>query len=451
MVVNRKQPAAPALASRSSSSQPIPTKKQPKPPPPSSTSNANSTNTRKAAPLPAKQKPPAPNQQKPVVQTPAEVFLRPALPPLTRPFHRLFLLHMSTNPIFNSPPLYTPEPALCTSLSNYRTYFLEPYVLPPLKHTLTFTQTVSEPYVASAQTHLEPYLAPVQRVITTTKPYVVRTYTTARDLWQKKLVPLYTDTLKPYYESAVVPRYVRYVQPRLEPLQKKASAYFAHYVSKPVSKQYATLNLKGHELYVRHVLPYVRVVQPHARRIVETTSTYVVGLYQAYNEHVHPIVKDAWVAARPLLCTAWKHSKAFAIQATDIGGALIKRGLTELGVARRAYVDPHVSKIWDKVAEGNASVETKEAPAVEDLPDIQTAESIPEPTHVVSAESSSRPAPVQITVESKQEPPAVVEPEPPVPTPEEIVEAPTKNVKRTKAGLERSHLRRAPRTLRLLL
>ena len=350
----------------------------------------------------------------------------------------LFLISLSTftiyafyacrpNPIFSSPSPYSPahpEPALCQSLSTYRTHILEPYVLPPVRHALSYTHKATKPYVAQAQAQIVPHLAPVQKAVDTVRPYAELTARATKTVWTGTLVPIYKATLKPYYDTAVVPRYKRYIHPHLVPLSAKMEKYFAHYISNPLRAQANIVLSKFHSLYILHLDPHVRTVKPHVRRAYRTTSQVAGNSWQFYVTQFQPRILDTWIAARPVLCAGWKQTKTFSVHAFDITSALLKKAAQEAGVYRRAYVDPHLDRILEKVTETNGlegeipvTSAPEQAPLADELPDTPvqepaTVESIFEPTSVGSPTT----VPVPTTADVADN---TLFAEPAVPTPEE--------------------------------
>ena len=98
-----------------------------------------------------------------------------------------------------------------------------------------------------------------------------------------------------------------------------------------------------------------------------------------------------WIKARPALCTGYKYSKRLALQFAHVSSKQLKKATKEATGYRRTYVDPHVKKIWDKVAEGTelSSAPTSTPPLAQDLPDTEeTVEFTPEPTPVGTSSSA---------------------------------------------------------------
>ncbi|KAF5316085.1 hypothetical protein D9619_006580 [Psilocybe cf. subviscida] len=376
MVVNRKQPVAPLQPiSRSSSTQVLPTKRQV--PPKNTTQNGVHDTDAKAS-------------NKKAVSKASKHKSKPKHRPKTF-LDRVFILSLSLfafyavytcrpNPIFSTATytdLIHPNP-VCRSLSVYNNHVLQPYIIPTVKHGLQITQEITEPYVQATKVKIEPYVAPVVRAAKTVEPYVIHATRTAKRTWKNTLIPFYTGTLLPYYKTAVHPRYQLYIKPRLDPLAAQASRYFAIYVSRPLHIQSTRLQITIHQYVHEHIQPHLNKVKPHLiGAYVATHATLVQGV-DAYNVHLQPHVSTAWSQAKPLLCTAWKYTKRFSVKAAEIAAVQLKFLLREAGIYRRAYVDPHVTKIWAKVSESATVIAPKETITTSASPSHTTAATEPE-------------------------------------------------------------------------
>ncbi|KAF4610964.1 hypothetical protein D9613_006694 [Agrocybe pediades] len=433
MVVNRKQPIAPVAPplSRSSSTQPIPT------PTPTKKANKNATKSplhQNGHGIDSRKTPPPP--------APVKASKHKSKKRSSKSFlDRLFLLSLSLfavytfytcrpNPLFPSSPsdALTHDPnALCRSLATYRTHVLDPYVLPPLRYTLTKTQAIAEPYVAQAHSHIKPYIAPAISSAKTLKPHVDRVTSTVQRIWKKTLVPFYKKTLKPYWRNAVLPRYNKFIRPRLVPLQRQAQLYFQSYVAKPLRIQLVKARIYIHAAYLKYAGPYISKAQPYIGRTINTARDASAKSLDFYKKHAHPRVVIVWKASRPVLCRAWKSWKGFSVKAINFTKLQLKTATKGLGSLRRTYVDPHVLRIWDKAVEGtntSASSTPSVTKAADAYPVEPTAESMEEPTaSVASADATATTVAIPVTAEVPVESEAAAEAEPLAPSPEEVVEA----------------------------
>lgn len=321
------------------------------------------------------------------------------------------------NPIFSTPLHNQPiEPNLvCRSLHSYRVHILEPYVLPSVKHTLAFTHSIAEPYIASVQRKTDPYIAPVVKATKIITPYVTHAVDTSKAIWK--------GTFLKYYRIAILPRYRLYIKPRLSPLCASASKAFQTRVSRPLHIRVTRLNRALHA----RIHPYIGRVQPYVNQAYATIYDVSVQAINIFKTHVQPRLIAAWTFAHPHLCTALKFSKAASVKTAAIAAEKGKIVTREAGAYRRTYVDPHVRKIWDKVAEGTPSASEAVTtptiitpPPAADIPGTtpEAVESIIQSTSVTAAEELE-PTPVAVTQE------VVIEEEQvafaPIPTPEEAV------------------------------
>ncbi|KAF8903508.1 hypothetical protein CPB84DRAFT_1845800 [Gymnopilus junonius] len=422
MVVNRKQPTVPVppAVSRSSSTQPVPTKKTTKsaPKPKPEHNGHHEIESRKPQPKPSKKEKHKAKKRSSLLD-------------------RFFLLSLSIfafytfytcrpNPLFPfSPPnaLAHDSNPLCRSLAVYRTNVLEPFILPPLRQSIAYTHSITEPYIVQTQAHLEPYAAPVVRTAQILKPYVVTTIATIQRVWSNTLLPFYTDIFKPYWDTAIVPRYKQYVHPHLVPLGHRVKRLYRYYIANPVRIQFLRLLGYIEAPYEAHIRPYVVQIQPYVEKTFSLLRATSVRAWKLYVTHVHPRVVAAWAQVRPVLFKSWRH-----IRKTTYKYA--KRATREAGALRRTYVDPHVKKIWDKVATPTSSTEssaiTYDAETV--LPSTLSDEhvsSVIEPTQTEAEESKvSILVPISAFAEEAHEPASAT------PSPSEAAEgaAPTVSI-----------------------
>jgi hypothetical protein len=229
------------------------------------------------------------------------------------------------------------------------------------------------------------------RTVSTLKLYVIHTAQYVNALWEGTLVPLYQHTLKPYYQNAVVPRYNLYIHPHVQPLAHKAERYYSYYVSRPLHVQAIKTQRFIRAKYIVYIQPYILRVEPQAQNILTTVHTVTLQLVDTYQTQVHPHLVTTWIKARPALCTGYKYTKRLALQFAHVSSKQLKKATKEATGYRRTYVDPHVKKIWDKVAEGTelSSAPTSTPPLAQDLPDTEeTVEFTPEPTPVGTSSST---------------------------------------------------------------
>ena len=232
---------------------------------------------------------------------------------------------------------------MCRSLAFWRTNILDPYILPPLQQSISYTHSIAEPYIAQTQVHLEPYAAPVVRTAKTLKPYAVRTINVVQRVWYNTLVPFYSNTLKPYWDTIIVPRYRQHIRPHLVPLGHRAKRLWRYYIVNPVRIQFLRLVGYVEAPYEAHVRPYIAQIKPYAEKAFSLLRAAAIRTWKLYLAHVHPRLVAWWAQARPVLLKAWRQARKATYK-------YVRRATKEAGALRRTYVDPHVKKIWDKVA-----------------------------------------------------------------------------------------------------
>ncbi|RDB15800.1 hypothetical protein Hypma_003644 [Hypsizygus marmoreus] len=382
MVVNRKTPVAPAPpASRSNSSQPLPRAVKAKnvPLPPTPVPAASSHDNRSKSKQRQQKKKEKPRQGSSIAA-------------------RLFLLLLGVFALYSATICRTDHPRtspICRTLDVYRTYILDPYILPPL-HRLAHR---TAPHVAP----LKPYVEPVADF---TRTQVIPRVSTVTSLthaqYTKYVVPAFHRYVVPAYQYYVVDQYYNgilkpiylkgiqpYVYPHIRPyilFYHKIIVPFAHRTYEKVDAAY------------RHVRPHVLHYAAQARS----------AAYSAYRT-AEPYGIEAWARVQPHVAALWEQIKVHALQIAKVAGD-----------ARREYVDPHVRRIWDKVIEAEvvSSFKATTAEVTQATADEPTTSLVADP---VPSSVSTTPATAAVpepTVTPEEETPTDITP-PPTP----IVEA----------------------------
>ncbi|KAJ7249542.1 hypothetical protein B0H12DRAFT_1122054 [Mycena haematopus] len=344
MVVTRKTPVAPVpTGSRTNSSQTLPRAAKPK-----STSALVQTE-KEAAQVPAKNVGSVQNWMSlyalksfkaaaaasPKPHTKSRHKNRPHKEPIKSPsgwLDRLVYLSLSLLALYAftaCPHDPTLSNAVCRSLSQYRVHVLEPYVLPPIYRTLAHPSVA--PYVEKAQ-HLE--RTALRPAYETTAPYVSAA---KRVVWDRTVVPAFHAYIAPQYRKHVIPQ------------------------------------------WRKHVAPHVARAAPYAAQVQHSLERAAFVLHKTYSTRVAPAISRAYAFGKPYAIRGYgavrPHVVAFYVVALDKAGA-----------ARRAYVDPHVIRIWEKVLElsgaGPVGSPTEQPPPVP--------EEEPEPTAAISEDSTEQ-------------------------------------------------------------
>ncbi|KAF7309451.1 hypothetical protein MIND_00315900 [Mycena indigotica] len=195
---------------------------------------------------------------------------------------------------------------ICRSLSQYRTHVLEPYVIPQLNRAISHPSIA--PYVVKAEQIERETVRPiVVKTVQVTGPYVAAT---KRITWDKTAVPLFNAYVVPQYHKHVLPQWNKHV----------------------VSQ------------WRKHVSPQLQRVQPHFSRAQRTIQTSAIVGRKLYITRIQPALVKAYALTKPYVVKTYVIVKPRALA---FYGALSAR----TGEARRAYVDPHVVRIWEKVLE----------------------------------------------------------------------------------------------------
>ncbi|KAL1742124.1 hypothetical protein HDZ31DRAFT_84358 [Schizophyllum fasciatum] len=249
---------------------------------------------------------------------------------------------------------------LCRSLSTYRQYVVEPYIIPPLQAALNHPSV--SPYVQqarAAEQHVEPYVVKaievsqpvIRKAVTIATPYAI---SAKRLAWDKTLVPQ-------YYRHAV-PRYNAYVQPHLDEYVVPVQQVIAHYLA--IAMRYYD---QSHSFYVARLQPHVSKAVEYGQRAYIYAKPRVLLAYA----HVYTRLNARWQLIKPdvmRFCALYWERLAM---------------IAELfGDLRREFVDPHVLRIWDKVVElsGGKTTpsETASANTAEPITEATTVEPTPE-------------------------------------------------------------------------
>ncbi|KAF7371060.1 hypothetical protein MSAN_00740300 [Mycena sanguinolenta] len=337
MVVTRKTPVAPVpTGSRTNSSQAIPRAAKPK-----STSTLVEKET---AQVPAKN---AAAAASPKPHAKSKHKNRHHKKPIKSPsgwLDRLVYLCLSLLVLYSfitCPRDSTLSNPICRSLSQYRVHVLEPYVLPPIYRTLAHPSVA--PYVEKAQEIERTTARALRPAYQRSAPYVVAT---KRAVWDRTVVPAFYMYVAPQYRKHVLPQWRKYAAP-----------------------------------HIARVTPYVVQAQHSLEH-----AAFV--LHKTYSRRVSPAISQAYAFTKPYVVKGYRtirpHVVAFYVVTSD-----------KLGAARRAYVDPHVIRMWEKVLElsgaGPVQSPTQQPPPVP--------EKEPEPTAATSEDSTTEQVASETSVE----------------------------------------------------
>ncbi|KAF8166555.1 hypothetical protein K438DRAFT_1856947 [Mycena galopus ATCC 62051] len=222
-----------------------------------------------------------------------------------------------------------------------------------------------------------PYvLPPIYRALAhpSVAPYRTAPYVAAakRTVWDRAAVPAFYIYVAPQYRKHVLPRWRKHVLP----------------------------------YWHRHVSPHIARATPYVVQVQYSLERTAFVLHKTYSTRVAPAVSRAYAFSKPYAIKGYRvarpHVVGFYVIVSDKAGA-----------ARRAYVDPHVVRIWEKVLElsgaGPVGSPTEQPPTAATTEDSTTEE--------VASETSVKATVTPIAASSSvASPPPSAEEEVPVPT-----------------------------------
>jgi len=262
---------------------------------------------------------------------------------------------------------------ICRGLSEYKRIVLDPYVVPPLKAAL------AHPSVA-------PY---VDRVTEVTSPIFLRTQTE----WNRHIVPQWEQRVVPAWNNRIIPAFQEHVVPQwkkrvVTQWQKRVVPRYERHITPQLSKlePYATrvesFVEQAEVTYTTRIAPHVRTAIYNLQRWQKQAQPYILLAIQKTHDYYH--------AAKP-----------YAVPFAKGIVAEMQRALLFLREQRRIFVDPHVTKLWEKVKELSSGSPAAAAPtsvlsATTEFPspelDIsETLETAPNHASVVLPTSSPQP------------------------------------------------------------
>ncbi|EIW78976.1 hypothetical protein CONPUDRAFT_166822 [Coniophora puteana RWD-64-598 SS2] len=214
---------------------------------------------------------------------------------------------------------------VCRGLSGYRDIVIEPYILPSL-------------YAALDHPSVAPYVEKVRPVYVASKDIFD---TRVAPQWNRRVVPAFYNHMLPRWHAHVVPVWTQHGAPLWDAhVIARYDALVAPHLHAYV---YGPWNDKIVPVWTQHAAP----------RLVAARAFYVDKARPAVDTAVAALYR--WQrASRPYVARAAEQSKKLA----PVVRVLVERlaVLVEfLAAQRRTFVDPHVSRIWEKVVELSSS------------------------------------------------------------------------------------------------
>lgn len=207
---------------------------------------------------------------------------------------------------------------LCRGLSEYKRIILDPYIIPPIQAAF------SHPSIAPHINRARPY---IHHAIQATVPVI----SYAQSGWNTHVIPRWEKYVVPEWNKRIVPRWRKHVAPQAE----------------LVEQSFAPYQRRIEQVYKQNFAPSAQLVLYNFQRWQRQARPYILLAVSKTQESYH--------AAKPYTAPLLKRA-----------GYVLQQFALFLQDQRQKLVDPHVSKMWEKVKElsrGKQIVERSEPTA----------------------------------------------------------------------------------------
>ncbi|KAI6110815.1 hypothetical protein EV401DRAFT_2059205 [Pisolithus croceorrhizus] len=207
---------------------------------------------------------------------------------------------------------------LCRGLSEYKRIILDPYIIPPIQAAF------SHPSIAPHINRARPY---IHHAIQATVPVI----SYAQSGWNTHVIPRWEKYVVPEWNKRIVPRWRKHVAPQVE----------------LVEQSFAPYQRRIEQVYKQNFAPSAQLVLYNFQRWQRQARPYILLAVSKTQENYH--------AAKPYTAPLLKRA-----------GYVLQQFALFLQDQRQKLVDPHVSKMWEKVKElsrGKQIVERSEPTA----------------------------------------------------------------------------------------
>lgn len=207
---------------------------------------------------------------------------------------------------------------LCRGLSEYKRIILDPYIIPPIQAAF------SHPSIAPHINRARPY---IHHAIQATVPVI----SYAQSGWNTHVIPRWEKYVVPEWNKRIVPRWRKHVAPQVE----------------LVEQSFAPYQRRIEQVYKQNFAPSAQLVLYNFQRWQRQARPYILLAVSKTQESYH--------AAKPYTAPLLKRA-----------GYVLQQFALFLQDQRQKLVDPHVSKMWEKVKElsrGKQIVERSEPTA----------------------------------------------------------------------------------------
>ncbi|KAI6124609.1 hypothetical protein EV401DRAFT_1856586 [Pisolithus croceorrhizus] len=207
---------------------------------------------------------------------------------------------------------------LCRGLSEYKRIILDPYIIPPIQAAF------SHPSIAPHVNRARPY---IHHAMQATVPVISH----AQSGWNTHVIPRWEKYVVPEWNKRIVPHWHKHVVPRVE----------------LVEQSFAPYQRRIEQVYKQNFAPSAQPVFYNFQRWQRQARPYILLAVSKTQEGYH--------AAKPYTAPLLKRA-----------GYVLQQFALFLQDQRQKLVDPHVSKMWEKVKElsrGKQIVERSEPTA----------------------------------------------------------------------------------------
>ncbi|KAI6044418.1 hypothetical protein EDC04DRAFT_367432 [Pisolithus marmoratus] len=210
---------------------------------------------------------------------------------------------------------------LCRGLSEYKRIVLDPYIIPPIQAAF------SHPSIAPHINRVRPY---VHHAMQATVPIVSH----VQSEWSIHVIPRWEKYVVPEWNRRIVPHWHKHVAPRVELVERTLAPY----------------QRRIEEVYEKNVAPHAQLAFSNLQRWQRQARPYIILAVSK--------TQEGYYAAKP-----------YTAPLLNRAGRVLQQFALFLQGQRQKLVDPHVSKMWEKVKElsrGKQAVERFE-PTAESL------------------------------------------------------------------------------------
>lgn len=201
---------------------------------------------------------------------------------------------------------------LCRGLLEYKRMVLDPYIIPPIQAAF------SHPSIAPHINRARPY---IYHTIQATVPII----SYVQSGWNTHVIPQWEKYVVPEWNKRIVPHWHKHVTPRVELAEQTLAPY----------------RRRIEQVYEQNFAPHARLAVYNLQRWQRQARPYILLAASK--------TQEGYYAAKPYTAPLLKRA-----------GHILQQFALFLQDQRQKLVDPHVSKIWEKVKELSRGQQTVE-------------------------------------------------------------------------------------------